>query len=92
MRRASSPIVADGGFAFCFREAAHGVDVVGLDAVEVVLGLCVYRAEDGIGIGLAVDVRDAPLVADDGGVPGLSFPARGFRSDERGRPACRRTT
>ena len=30
------------------------VDVVRLDAVEVVLGLRVHQAEDGVGVGLAV--------------------------------------
>jgi hypothetical protein len=54
--------------ALDFGEAAEGVDVVELDAVEVVLGLGVEEAEDGVGIGLSVDVGDAPRVANDGDV------------------------
>ena len=54
------------------------VDVVRLDAVEVVLGLRVDHAEHRVGVGLAVDVRDAPVVADDGDVLRLLLPAREF--------------
>ena len=41
------------------------VEVVGLDPVEVVLGLGVDHPEHGVGVGLAVDVGDAPVVPDD---------------------------
>ena len=51
------------------------VEVVGLDAVEVVLGLRVDHAEHRVGVGLAVDVRDAPVVADDGDALRLLLPA-----------------
>ena len=61
-------VLVDSCFAFGFGEAAQGVDVVGLDAVEVVFGLGVLHAEDSVGVGFAVDVRDAPVVADDGDV------------------------
>ena len=71
-------ILVEGAFALGLRQAAHGVDVVGLDAVEVVFGLGVLHAEDRVGIGFSVDVRDAPVVADDADVPGLLFPARQF--------------
>ena len=76
-------VLIDFGFAFGFGEAAHRVDVVGLDAIEVVLGLGVDHAEDGVGVGLAVDVRDAPVVADDGDVARLSLPARDLRVSVR---------
>ena len=68
-------VLVDLRFAFSLGEAAHRVDVVGFDAVEVVLGLGVLHAEDGVGVGFAVDVGDAPVVADDGDVGRLSFPA-----------------
>ena len=71
-------ILIDLGFAFGLGQAAHGVDVVGLDAIEIVFGLGVHHAEDGVGVGLAVDVRDAPVVADDGDVVRLTRPTRGF--------------
>ena len=38
-------------------------EVVHLDAVEVVLGLGVGRAEHRVGVGLAVNVGDAVIVA-----------------------------
>ncbi len=55
-------------FAFGFREAAHGIEIVCLHAIEVVLGLRVHDAEDRVGIGLSVHVRYAPGVAKDGDV------------------------
>ena len=72
-------VLVDLRFALGLGQAAHRVDVVGLDAIEVVLGLGVLHAEDCVGVGLAVDVRDAPVVADDGDVGRLSFPARDLR-------------
>ena len=72
-------VLVDFGFAFGLRQAAHGVDVVGLDAIEVVFGLGVLHAEDGVGVGFAVDVGDAPVVADDGDAGRLLLPARDFR-------------
>ena len=60
--------------ALGLRQAPHGVQVVRLDAVEIVLGLRVHHAEDGVGIGLSVDVGNAPVVPDDGDVLGLSLP------------------
>jgi hypothetical protein len=61
------------------RQAPHGVDVVRLDAIEVVLGLRVLHAEDRVGVGSSVDVRDAPIVPDDGDSGGLLAPARHLR-------------
>ena len=72
-------VVIDFGFAFGFGEAAHGVDVVGLDAIEVVFGLGVFHAEDGVGVGFSVDVGDAPVVANDGDVKRLSLQTRFLR-------------
>ena len=59
-------------------QAPHGVDVVGLDPIEVILGLRVLHAEDRAGVGFSVDVRDAPIVADDGDARGLLLPAHGL--------------
>nr|GEU28199.1 hypothetical protein [Tanacetum cinerariifolium] len=38
------------GLAFHFRQAAHGIDVVALDAAEIILGLRIHQAEDGVGV------------------------------------------
>ena len=78
-------VLVDFAFAFGFGEAAQGIEIVGLDAVEVVLGLGVDHAEDGVGVGLAGDVGDAPVVADDGDVGG--FALRGARLPKRRLPA-----
>ena len=51
------------------------VDVVRLDAIEVVLGLRVHEPEDGVSVGLPVDVRDAPVVASDRDVLRLLLPS-----------------
>jgi len=71
-------VLIDAGFTFGFGESARGVDVVDLDAIEVVFGLGVLHAEDGVGVGLAVNVGDAPVVAGDGDVCSFLFPAGGF--------------
>jgi hypothetical protein len=76
-------VEVDFGFAFGLGEAAHGIDVVGFDAVEVVFGLGVLHAEDGVGVGFAVDVSDAPVVADDRDVGRLSLPTVNLRFDRR---------
>ena len=59
-------IAPDGAFAFGFGEAALRVDEVGFDPVEIVFGLGVDHAEYGVGVGLALDVRDAEIIAGDG--------------------------
>ena len=66
MKRRWRRSLPDGGLAFGFGGAAQSGEVVPLHAVEVVLALGVDHAEDGIGVGMAVDVSDAPIVADDG--------------------------
>jgi hypothetical protein len=63
-------------FAFGLRQPAHRIDVVGFHAIEIVLGLRVDRAEDGVGISLSVDVRDAPVITNDGDIASLLLPAR----------------
>ena len=55
----------DGLFAFGFRSAAQVGDVVGFDPVEIVFGLRIGHAEHRIGVGLAMDMGDAPVVAGD---------------------------
>ena len=72
-------ILIDLRFALGLGETAHGVDVVRLHAIEIVLGLGVLHAEDRVGVRLTVDVCDSPVVADDGDVFGLLFPAREIR-------------
>jgi hypothetical protein len=62
------------GLAFGFRQPPHRVDIVRLYPVEIVFGLSVNRAEDSVGVGLAVNVRDAPVIADDRNVAGLPLP------------------
>jgi hypothetical protein len=71
-------VLVDFRLAFGFGEAPHGVDVVRLDAIEVVFGLRVLHAEDRVGVGFSVDVRNAPIVPDDGDSRGLLAPARQF--------------
>ncbi len=62
-------------FAFRLGEPSDRIEVVRLDAVEIVLGLRVDDAEHRVRVGLAVHVRDAPRVADDRDV--LRLPFRG---------------
>ena len=69
---------------FGLGQPPHRVDEVGLDAVEVVLGLGVHQPEDGVGVGLGRDVRDAPVVADDGHALGAGLPGGDFGGDGRG--------
>src|SRR5256885_591656 len=68
-------VLVDLGRALRLREPSHGVDVVRLHTIEIVLGLSVNHAEDHIGVGLPVNVRDAPIVPDNGDVPRLLLPA-----------------
>src|SRR6185437_9125212 len=84
-------VVPDRRFAFGLRAPAERGQVIHLDAVEVVFALRVDHPEYGIGIGLAVDVRNAPVVTRDD--DGLRFALQprvfdaGFRD---GRLPCRR--
>ena len=76
----------DFGFALGLGEAAHCVDVVRFNTIEVVFSLGVLHAEDGVRVGFTVDVGDTPVVADDGDVAGLSLPARNFPIIDRVQP------
>ena len=90
--------IADSPFASA--SPAQCGEVIRLDAIEIVLGLRVDRAEHGIRIGPAVDVGDAPVVAGDGDRGRLGPQAVGFGQGLRGsgrqqrqqggkpRPAC----
>src|SRR6185437_1940392 len=80
-------ILIDLRFAFGLRQPTHGVDVVRLHAIEVVLGLRVLRAEDRIGVGFSVNVRNAPVITDDRDIGRFLLPAR----DVRGLSSCGKT-
>ena len=83
-------VAVDRGIAGRLGQPTLRVDEVHLDAIEVVLRLCVDEPEDGVSVGLSVDVRDAPVVASDGDVLRLLLPARGVRvGDGARRAACR---
>ena len=68
--------------AFGFGEPAHRVKVIHLDTIEVVLSLRIKSTEDGIGISLAVDVRNTPAVALYCDVGCTLFPACEFRGGD----------
>ena len=75
-------VLIDRRFAFGLGQPPHRVDVVRLDAIEIVLGLRVDHAEDGVSVGLAVDVGNAPVVTDNRDRARFMLPA-----SELGRPA-----
>ena len=62
--------------ALGFRQPPHRIQVVGLHAIEVVFGLRIHHPEHGVGVGLPVDVRNPPIVANDRDVLSLPLPAR----------------
>ena len=68
-------VAVDRRFALGFGQPSQRVDVVGLDAVEVVLGLGVGHAEHRVGVGFAMDVGDPPGVARDADLGGLLLQA-----------------
>src|ERR1700722_18806291 len=65
-------------FAFGLGQATQSIDVVALDPIEIILGLRVHHSEDRVAITLAVNVRNSPIVADDGRVLSLEPPALDF--------------
>ena len=69
-------VAVDGALALGFCRASLRRDEVGLDPVEVVLGLRIDHAEHGIRVGFSLDVRNAPVVAGDRDAAGLRLPAR----------------
>ena len=66
-------------FPLCFGQAAHRIDVVGLDAIEIVLRLGVDHAEHGVRVCLRIHMRDSPVITYDGDVRRASFPSVCFR-------------
>ena len=61
-----------------FGQTTQGVEEVHLDAVEVVLGLGIHEAEDGVGVRRSADMRDSPVITDDGDVLSPSLPGCNF--------------
>ena len=82
-------VAPDLGLAFDFGQPAHRIDVIEFDAVEIVLRLGVHQPEDGVGIGLAEYVGDAPFIAHDGHALGLPGQARGLARGDGGRAFLR---
>ena len=68
-------VAIDRAAALGFREAAHRVEVVGLDAIEVVFRLRVHQAEHRVRVRAAAHVRDAMVVTRDRDVARLARPA-----------------
>lgn len=58
-------ILPERALALCLGQPPEVGEIVGLHAVEIVFGLRVDRAEHGIGVGLTLDVRDAPVITRD---------------------------
>ena len=71
--------------ALHFRRASHRGDVVRLHAIEIIFGLRVHHAKYGVGVGLAIHVGDAPLIAHDRDAVGLLLPRGGLRRRKRRR-------
>src|SRR5207244_5586348 len=74
-----SQIAPDRTFTFGFSQAAHPIKVVGLDPIEIVFSLRIDHSEDRVGVSLAMNVRNAPVVARDGDVARLCLPAHLIR-------------
>ena len=75
-------VAPDRTFAFGFGETALRVDEVGFDPVEVVFGLGIDHAEHGVGVGLALDVRNAEIIAGDGNGGPVLVPAGAVRGGQ----------
>src|SRR5690606_21463748 len=80
---AGAQVMPDAALALRLREVAERQDVVHLDPVDVVLRRRVDHPERRVRVGLAVDVRDAPPVADDLDALGLLLPAPDLLRSER---------
>src|SRR5215469_6556225 len=72
-------VLIDFRLAICLSQSAHGIDVVGLDAIEIVFGLGINRAEYRIRIRFSVNVGDAPIVADDSDASRFLLPTGNLR-------------
>ncbi len=78
-----SKIAEYGCLAFGLRQHPQADEVVPLDAGEVVLGLRIDGTEHRVRVGFAIDMRDAPVVADDADVLGM-LPLASRAADGRG--------
>lgn len=67
-------VVIEFARSFHFGHASQFFDIVRLHAVEIVLALRIQEPEDRVGIGLAINMGDAAVVADNGDSGGLFFP------------------
>jgi hypothetical protein len=76
---ARAKVLPDGLLAIGLRRAAEIGQVIGFDAREVVLRLCVDHAEHRVSVSMAVDVGDAPVVARDRHVRGFGAPSGKLR-------------
>src|SRR5882724_12034964 len=68
-------IGVNGRLPFGQRREPQTIEVVALDAAEVILGLRIDHSEHRVRVGFAVDMRDAPVVADDANILGMLPPA-----------------
>ena len=82
------------GLPFRLGKPAQCIQVIRLDAIEVIFGLSVLHAEDGVRIGLTIDMGDAPVVADDRDFLGATLPAGEIAAPlgRRGSGKAERTT
>ena len=84
-------VLIDSRFAFGLRKPSHRVDVIRFDAIEVILGLRVLHSENCVGVGLTMNMRDAPIVANDGDVLAPPAPSARpldfFAAERRSTPA-----
>jgi len=76
-------VTVDRTLAVGLGQAPQGVQVVGLNAPEVVLGLRVDQPEYRFGIGGGADMGDAPIVANDGDRMRFLLPALRLRTRRR---------
>jgi hypothetical protein len=77
-------IAINRAFSLRLGRASQRIEVVGLDAIEVVFRLGVKETKYRIGVGFSRDVRNSPVVAGDGNVLRLAGPS-GEVSRGRGR-------
>src|SRR6185312_4986807 len=68
-------ILIDRRLAFRFSETSHRIQVIRLDAIEIVLRLRVDHPEDSIRVGLPTHVCDPPVVSGDRDALRLLLPA-----------------
>ena len=71
-----SKVLPNGLFAVRLGGAAEIGQIIGFDPWEVVFRLSIDHPEHGLGIGPAMNVGDAPIVADDGDARCLGAPSR----------------